>query len=79
MAEDHSKYMPHHPKPKYAGLKTHPKLTDPMLRARSEPTSHDGSAGIVTPSNAYDQGYYDRSPTGPAPGNVPGMLPGSMG
>jgi len=52
MAEDHSKYMPHHPKPKFAdGGK--PTLMDPAIRARNgEPTSHDGSgdAEYMAPS-----------------------------
>jgi hypothetical protein len=63
MAEDHSKYMPHHPKPKYADTGMHPKLTDSMLRARSEPTSHDGSGGFGADEGSYAQGYYQPGPT----------------
>lgn len=42
MAENHMKYMPHHPKPKYVNGGT-PNMVDPGIRQRSEPTSHDGS------------------------------------
>jgi hypothetical protein len=73
MAEDHSKYMPHHPRPKYAGGGK-PKLRDTMLRARSEPTSHDGSmqappmgdyASQQTEPSSMGQQYYGGSPEAP--------------
>ncbi len=50
MSEDHSKYMPHHPKPKFAdGGK--PPLKDPGLRKRHEANGHSGSG------NADGSGY----------------------
>jgi hypothetical protein len=61
MAEDHSKYMPHHPKPKYVDG-GHPTLKDTMLRARHEPTSHDGSGGMGAEDGNYSQGYYTPGP-----------------
>lgn len=62
MAEDHSKYMPHHPKPKFAnGGK--PKLQDPMLRQRAEPTSHAGSGDTPYSADSYNS-YHDTSNSG---------------
>jgi hypothetical protein len=53
MAEDHSKYMPHHPKPKFAD-KGKPSLKDNALRKRGEETGHAGSGdGASAGSNNY--------------------------
>lgn len=62
MAEDHSKYMPHHPKPKFGGSGKKASLHDPMIRQRAEPTSHEGSGGSTSTFGDYQQGYYPSSP-----------------
>jgi hypothetical protein len=48
MAENHMKYMPHHPKPKFADTGTTPNMLDTSLRSRPEPTGHDGSMDAPT-------------------------------
>jgi hypothetical protein len=52
MAEDHMKYMPHHPKPKF-GDKGMPSTKDTMLRKRNEATSDSAPEGGAGMSNNY--------------------------
>lgn len=54
MAEDHSKYMPHNPKPKFAGGGK-PKLQDPGLRKRHEANGHTGSGSSDGSGYPVDQ------------------------